>query len=122
MPFDFRTPDQWTAPAYAAVVYANPIPVPSECIDFTPPELWPVIWKHYPEGIEMPARVPRNIWERHELTGSTPVFWKCYWGKLNNSAMKTDELNEHCVCPPTLSYAFWDDYFELFPKGHKSPK
>jgi hypothetical protein len=123
MPFDFRTPDQWTAPSHAHAVHANPIPVPSECIDFTPPELWAVIWKHYPQGTEMPASVPRHVWVRMELSGPTPVFWRCHWGKFGENAMsnKGAQPAKHYVKQPVLSDAFWDDYFKLFPVGHKSP-
>ena len=105
-------------------MHANSIPVPSECIDFTPPELWAVIWKHYPQGTEMPARVPRHIWERMELDGPTPVFWRCHWGKFGEAAMsiKGAEPTKYYVEQPELSYAFWDDYAALFPKGHDSPK
>jgi hypothetical protein len=39
--FDFRTPDDWDyEPSADPEVYTVPIPVHSECIDFTPPKLW----------------------------------------------------------------------------------
>lgn len=124
MPFDFRTPDQWTAPPYAATVHANPIPVPSMCIDCTPPKLWAVIWKHYPQGTEMPARVPRRVWEDMDLTGPTPVFWKCYWGCFGDEAMPSrgKEPEKYIVHQPQLSDEFWVDYFRMFPTGHKGPR
>lgn len=120
MPFDFRTPDEWTAPPYSTAVYANPIPVPSMCIDLTPPELWPVIWKHYPQGTEMPAKVPKYVCEAMGISGPAPEFWVSHWGKFGESAMpsKAASTERKYVQQPTLSSAFWSDYMKLFPKGH----
>jgi hypothetical protein len=78
----------------------NRIPgVPSESIDFTPPELWPIIWEHYPGGIEMPSAIPRYAWEKNwrewhpeeaklgKSAPEAPALLKCYWGKLRDRAL-----------------------------------
>lgn len=116
-----------------------PIPVPTEAIDFTPPELWPVIWELYPSGLVMPSSVPKGIWERHwkhrnkDLAKTMkcpppPPFVKGYWGRLNDRALtskkrKAEHEQEELprVYPPQLSHEFWRRYFELFPDGHSAP-
>jgi hypothetical protein len=118
---------------------AQPIPVPSEAFDFTPRELWPIIWEMYPRGIEMPASVPKKIWESEwkrrnpELAKSKcppppPPLLRCYWGKLRGNALVDrkrkrgeDEPNIPPVFPQPISRRFWDRYFELFPCGHPAP-
>lgn len=122
---------------------AMPLPVPAEAIDFTPPELWPLVWQEYPQGIVMPASVPRAVWEKQwklrnpVLAKSTkcpppPPFVKGYWGKLNDRALsqkkrkvgkdhEEEKENLPPVYPPQFSHAFWRSYFELFPDGHSAP-
>jgi hypothetical protein len=125
--FDFRTPDDWVyEPSADLEVHNHPIPVPSECIDFTPPKLWNTMWKHYPNGTELPATVPKDVWKRK---GLAPAFRKGYWGKLNTRALterkrsgKPDKPNElPDVLQPRLSHDFWEDYFRLYPNGHPAP-
>ena len=68
----------------------NPRPVPSECLDSTPPGLWGVLWELDADGtMEMPAD-----------------FWK---GPHYYSA------SYHASLPP----AFWNRYRQLFPEGHR---
>lgn len=141
-----RTPTQQTVSRtypqspklLAPITYCRPIPVPSECFDMTPPELWPVYWEEHPEGTELPATVPKPIWDRHwkaknEKLAETmqppppPALWKCYWGKLRGRALtsrkrKTGEEEAlPPVFPPKLSTQFWRRYLEMFPEGHKAP-
>lgn len=126
----------------------TPIPVASECIDFTPPELWPIIWEHYPGGIEMPSAIPRHAWEKNwrewhpeeaklgKSAPEAPALLKCYWGKLRDRALTSRKNSKRAkvshaeetpeeplppVFPPRLSDAFWQDYFRVFPEGHGAP-
>lgn len=116
-----------------------PLPVPSEAFDFTPPELWRILHEEYPHGVELPASVPKKIWDAHwesrnpELARSMrppppPPFIKCYWGKLRGRALqgrkrKAGEADEPLppVWPPQLSKRFWARYFQTFPDGHRAP-
>lgn len=116
-----------------------PIPVPSEAIDFTPPELWGVYWEHYPQGVELPACVPRDVWDRQwthrnkQLAMSMkppppPQLLKNYWNRLQaraftNRRRAKDSQEEPLppVLPPTLSKNFWKQYLDIFPSGHKAP-
>lgn len=123
--FDFRNPDEWVyEPSADVELHTNPIPVPSECIDFTPPELWNTMWKYYPGGTELPATVPKDVWKGK---GFPPAFRKGYWGKFNVRALSyrkksgNKEENLPDVLQPRLHSDFWDDYFKLFPNGHKAP-
>ena len=124
-----------------------PIPVPSECIDFTPPSLWPVIRSFYPSGVEMPAAVPKQLWEKNcrtrypqrhkagEQPPPPPAFLKGYWGRLRNRALEprrpskkqktsADKGTSDALPPvqaPKLCAEFWQRYFEMFPDGHRAP-
>lgn len=123
----------------------DPIPVPSECFDLTPSDLWPAYWSCYPQGTEMPPCVPKPIWEKNwrkrnpdrnqkgEQPPPPPVFLRGYWGRFNHKALTsrrptkkqktgspTDEPPER-VLPPRLSDEFWKKYFEIFPNGHNAP-
>lgn len=119
---------------------SRPIPVPSEAIDFTPSDLWPILWEEYPDGIAMPATVPKKMWEAHwrrrnpKLADTMrppapPQFVKGYWGKLRGNSLtnkrkaRSDEPDAQLppVWPPQLSKRFWDRYFEKFPEGHRAP-
>ena len=117
---------------------SRPIPVPSECFDMTPPDLWSVYWEEYPEGTELPATVPKGTWEkewerRNETLALTakapppPPLWKSYWGKLRGNALSSRKRKPDPeealppVYPPRLSRRFWQRYFELFPDGHGAP-
>lgn len=100
----------------------DPLPVPSECIDFTPPSLWPLVRKFRAE--ELPPRVPKHVWNYFGKRGSVPEFRRLYWGKFKEPAFtcrtkKPSNLPK--VEPKELPWAFWKEYFEMFPQGHKSP-
>lgn len=119
-----------------------PLPVPSEAIDFTPPELWPILREEHPEGAEMPASVPKAVWDKHWIASNPdlaktmqppppPPFLKSYWGKLRDRALptrkraaKAEEGAEPLppVWPTRLSPRFWRRYFEKFPEGHAAPR
>ncbi len=123
----------------------EPIPVPSECFDFTPVALWSVIRAHYPDGIEMPPTVPKHIWDKHwrkryserdqagEEPPPPPILLKGYWGRFKGRALEPRRLSKKQTStdgdadsmpqtfPPRLSNAFWQQYFELFPDGHRAP-
>ena len=119
-----------------------PLPVPSEAIDFTPRELWPLIRKEHPSGTVMPATVPKKIWEDHwklknpkmgkqAAIPPPPAFVKSYWGKLRGRALSdrkrkagADEEKDELppVWPQSLSSEFWRSYFELYPDGHPAPE
>ncbi len=118
---------------------SRPIPVPSECFDMTPPELWAVYWAEYPSGTELPATVPKWAWDRqwrkrnqetakHRLPPPPPGLWKCYWGKLRDRALESRKRKREeqeplpPVFAPRLSNAFWNRYFEIFPDGHRAPE
>jgi hypothetical protein len=128
---------QWTRKVRQCV---RPIPVPSEAIDFTPSDLWPILWEEYPDGIAMPASVPKKMWEAHwrrrnpKLADTMrppapPQFVKGYWGKLRGNSLtnkrkaRSDEPDAQLppVWPPQLSKRFWERYFEKFPEGHRAP-
>jgi len=123
---------------------SRPIPVPSECFDMTPSELWPVYWEEYPHGTELPATVPKFVWDKQWLKRNQamadvinppapPPLWKGYWGKMKGSALnsrmskckgKSSSHDETTELPPVyphrLSKRFWERYFELFPDGHNA--
>lgn len=121
----------------------DPLPVPSESIDFTPPALWPVIRAQYPGGVEMPSAVPARVWEkewrkRNRETDRdpppAPALLKCYWGKLKGRALESrkaakrarkDHLDEDESLPPCLPTKLpdeiWKKYFDIFPYGHSAP-
>ncbi len=117
---------------------SRPIPVPSECFDMTPPEMWPVYWEENPNGTELPATVPKAMWENHWRRKNSslaetmnppppPALWRCYWGKLRGNALSSrkrkpdPEDSLPPVFPPRQSKRFWNRYFELFPDGHAAP-
>jgi len=119
----------------------EPLGVPSEALDFTPRELWPLIRRVYRSGTVMPATVPRKIWDAHwrrkhpELGKKAdapppPPFVKSYWGKLRGCALSSrkkktvkDEEDSAMppVWPPYFPDEFWESYFEMFPEGHPAP-
>jgi hypothetical protein len=118
---------------------SRPIPVPSECFDMTPSELWPVYWEEYSDGTELPAAVPRAVWEKQWVARNKglaetvkppapPPLWKSYWGKLRDPALRSRQRKRDSedalppVFPARLSRRFWDRYFELFPDGHRAPE
>lgn len=116
-----------------------PPPVPSECICFLPPEMFPVYWRLYPSGTELPATVPKKIWESNwtrknkssavKKPPDPPSLMKGYWGRLKGPALmprssgkrKAPEPDLPSVWPPMLCREFWDEYFQIFPNGHASP-
>lgn len=121
----------------------QPISVPSEAFDFTPPDAWRIYWEEYPRGTEMPATVPKKLWDAHwrrrnpdlaekEMPPAPPAFWKCYWGKFRGRALsdrkrkRADDEGDSeglpPVWPPQLSKRFWERYFEVFPDGHPAPE
>ena len=74
-----------------------PRPVPANCIDTTPPELWEVLWQIDPKGMmAMPART-RN-------RGREIQFWK----GMGVEDIACDELPRE----------FWTVYWRKFPAGH----
>jgi hypothetical protein len=121
-----------------------PNPTPSECIDFTPSDLWPVIRSCYPNGVELPATVPKDVWDLNwksrnpdrkkagEEPPPPPALWTNYWGKLRNRALegrrptKKQKISEDPdplppAYPARLSKDFWKKYFDIFPCGHSAP-
>lgn len=79
---------------------AMPRPVPSNCIDTTPPELWDILWAIDPEGtMPMPSRVYKN--------GRHIQFW--IGQDADDSAARAD-----------LPQRFWTAYWQRFPSGHPS--
>lgn len=119
--------------------HAMPIPVPSEAIDHTPRELWAVIWEEHPLGVEMPASVPKKLWDAQwkrrnpelSLKQSPPLpppLLRSYWGRLRGNALvdrkrkrDSDDSSIPPVFGPPLSRSVWQRYFELFPDGHPAP-
>jgi len=120
----------------------RPIPVPSEAFDFTPPDVWRIYWEEHPRGVELPATVPKKLWDAHwkrrnpelakkEQPPPPPALLKSYWGRLRGRALSDRKRKREAgddpgelppVWPPQLSRRFWDRYFELFPDGHPAPE
>ena len=72
-----------------------PRPVPSSCVDMTPPVLWDCLWKLDPQGeLCMPTEY------KHD--GKITRFWKGYYNDTKNSE------------PPS---AFWRQFHSLYPQG-----
>ena len=105
---------------------SRPIPVPSECVDLTPPVLWDTYWLLYPSGTQMiPSVVPRKVWFDHWKTHfphdrdipDPPVLWRNYWGRFQDENER-DLKNRHSVIHPR----FWAEYFRHFPRGHENTR
>ncbi len=85
-------------------MFTNPYPVPSECVDITPPLMWDTLWQAGPKGtIELPAEITAGCGPRIPL-------WKNHWFKLHKDDKKTH-------APPVVARKYWS----VFPQGHTEP-
>ena len=102
--------------------HALPPPVPSECIDTTPRDMWAAYWRL---GLkEMPGGVPKGRWRKRKLAENAPrdldddeppKFWKGFWGRFMD--------DKYPPQTPWLPDAFWNEYFRRHPSGHtEKPK
>ena len=82
----------------------RPRPVPSGCIDATPPDLWDVLWRVDPEGhMPMPAEV-------RQPDGKVLRFWKGFFYPHNGN---------HADDTAVLPREFWQAYWGTYPRGHR---
>jgi hypothetical protein len=115
----------------------TPLSVPAECVDMLPPEMWQVYWEMFPDGRqELPATVPPGIWKAHMkqfvCRDATPIpppppIWKAYWGRVSSGPAMVDRKRKPADKPqrgppqgpePPVPAAFWERYFQIFPRGH----
>lgn len=89
-----------------------PRPVPSECVDVTPPEMWETLWELDAAGtMEMPAETMMN--------GRRVQFWKNHWFKLAQQTSPEKAATSRPTRPKRLPARFWRQYWSRFPQGHK---